>query len=74
MIESLLTSFTESLMYGKASQCLEHTDAIELAIAVGTLKTFVALAKRTDGPRALSSITALIVVWQAKYDSIHGAD
>lgn len=73
MIESLLTSFTESLMHGKASQCLEHTDAIELALEVGTIKTFVALAKRTDGPR-LSSLTALIVVWQAKYDAIHGAD
>lgn len=74
MIDTLTDAMLHSLRNGKASSVLEHDTLVELAYELGAVSTMAKLAARVNGPQSLPSLTALILVWRAKYESIHGEE
>lgn len=74
MMELLVEAMRDSLRNGTASRVLEHDDAIDLAYELGTVATMAKLAVKVGGPKSYVSLSALVLVWRAKYEAIHGAD
>lgn len=74
MMDSLIEAMHHSLRNGVASRTLEHDTIVDLAYELGAVATMTKLAAKVGGPKSYASLTALVMVWRAKYDSIHGAD
>ena len=74
MMDSLIEAMHNSLRNGEASRVLEYDDAIDLAYELGAVATMAKLAAKVGSPQSYASLSALVLVWRAKYESIHGAD
>lgn len=74
MMESLVEAMRNSLRDGVASRTLEHDTIVDLAYELGSTAIMVKLAAQAGGPRSYASLSALVLIWRAKYEAIHGAD
>ena len=74
MMDSLIEAMYNSLRNGTASRVLEYDDAINLAYELGTVATMTKLAVKVGGPKSYASLAALVLVWRAKYEAIHGEE